>query len=158
GSRNVISGNTGDGVLISGAGTSQNLVVGNIMGADRTGSIAVPNTQDGVAIMAGASQNTIGGGTASLGNTIAFNQGSGVGVTGSTSTANIIRANSIFANTGIGIDLGDDGQTPNDSQGHTGPNNFQNFPTLLSTTPGTGLAEFVGTLQSQPNALFTIDF
>src|SRR5205807_1268403 len=48
-----------------------------------------------------------------------------------------ITRNAIAANGGLGIDLADrfdppGGVTLNDSQGHTGPNNFQNFPVLTS--------------------------
>jgi len=41
---------------------------------------------------------------------------------------NTIRLNSIFNNGALGIDLGDNGPTANDSLPHTGPNNYQNFP------------------------------
>ena len=57
--RNIISGNTVDGVqIISG---SNNLVQGNYIGTDMTGTLNRGNTNQGVAVFAGASSNTIGG-------------------------------------------------------------------------------------------------
>ena len=50
--RNVISGNAGDGVDISGSGTSGNFVEGNYIGTDSTGSKPVPN-YEGVVIQSG---------------------------------------------------------------------------------------------------------
>ncbi len=47
-------------------------------------------------------------------------------------TGNEIRLNSIFSSTGLGIDLGGDGVTLNNSVGHTGPNDYQNFPVITS--------------------------
>ena len=43
-------------------------------------------------------------------------------------TGNEIRLNSIFSNTGLGIDLGGDGVTQNNSAGHTGPNDYEELP------------------------------
>ena len=62
-------------------------------------------------------------------NTIAFNRTDGVYV--ESGTSNGIRGNSIFSNTGLGIDLGPDGVTPNDTgENDTGGKNPQNFPVL----------------------------
>ena len=98
--------------------------------------------------------NTIGG--ANAGNTIAFNSAGGIAVD-STGTGNSIRANSIFTNgTAIGhlgIDLGNNGVTPNDTGDGDLANNQQNFPVL--TTAGTNI---VGTLNSTLNSNFTLDF
>src|SRR5262249_34891538 len=69
------------------------------------------------------------------GNTIAQNGGTGVAVTGLTSLRDAIQHNSIFGNSGIGIDLGSDGATPNDiGDVEAGPNNLQNFPSINSAT------------------------
>ena len=69
--------------------------------------------------------NEIGGLAAGQGNTIAFNGGNGVTV-GSTdyynyeTVGNAILSNSIYSNTGLGIDLGDNGVTLNTPGGpHT---------------------------------------
>src|SRR5262249_30864770 len=127
--RNVISGNSGSGIELTGAGTSQNTVAGNYIGTDALGSAALGNGQAGVEIDQGASSNLVGG--LGLGNTIAHNAGAGVVVLGSASTGNQIRANSIYANSALGIDLGGDGVTPNDpGDTDTGPNNLQNYPVI----------------------------
>ena len=47
--------------------------------------------------------------------------------------------NAIYANGGLGIDLGDDGVTPNDSgDADSGPNGLQNFPVLQEAHAATG--------------------
>ncbi|MBI2914187.1 MAG: hypothetical protein HYY03_09750, partial [Chloroflexi bacterium] len=60
GERNVISGNSGDGIAINGAGTSGNTVSGNFIGTKASGTEALGNGVFGVEIVA-APDNTIGG-------------------------------------------------------------------------------------------------
>ena len=82
GAGNVISGSygidgvngtdAGVGVLIEGSAASGNLVEGNFIGTDKTGTIALANVIDGVSIF-GASGNTIGGTTAAARNIISGN-------------------------------------------------------------------------------------
>ena len=67
----VISGNN-QGVVISGATSTRNLVEGNLIGTDKTGLYAIPNAQEGVAVL-GATGNTIGGTTAAALNLISGN-------------------------------------------------------------------------------------
>ena len=57
--RNVISGNTNDGVELSAAGTTGNVVAGDYIGTDVTGTHAVPN-YSGVEIDSGATGNLVG--------------------------------------------------------------------------------------------------
>ncbi len=76
--RNIISGNTTYGVLIEGALTTNNTVQGNYIGTDRSGSLALGNTQGGVEIISGANGNYL------IGNVISGNAGGGVRITGST--------------------------------------------------------------------------
>ena len=136
--RNIISGNDGDGVLIQGPTATGNKVTGNYIGADTAGDPNLGNRLDGVRIL-DASDNLIGGTVAGEGNIIAANgagvNGNGVSVVGVSATGNTIRQNSIFNNGGLGIDLGRNGVTPNDSgdartapDGDEGPNNLVNFP------------------------------
>src|SRR5262249_26558627 len=103
---NVISGNTGDGVNIdhSGptAGTSFNVVTGNIIGLDATATDALGNKLTGVVIL-NESNNTIGGTAGGAANVIAFNGGAGVEVVGATATGDSIRGNSIHDNYSPGI-------------------------------------------------------
>ncbi len=61
GDRNVISGNLGAGIALTGGGVSGNIVRRNSIGTDPTGMVAVGNGGDGILIDAGASDNVIGG-------------------------------------------------------------------------------------------------
>jgi len=72
GARNIISGNTGGGVNILGSGTTGNVVAGNYIGVDATGSVAIP-TGDGVSVRFEASGNVIGGMAVGAGNVISGN-------------------------------------------------------------------------------------
>jgi len=159
GEGNVIAGgwvDLGAGVEMWGSGTSGNVVKGNYIGTDATGTVALPNWE-GVRISSGAENNTVGGSAAGEGNVIAFNYGDGVLVSGSDATGNAIRGNSIYSNGGLGIDLGGDGVTTNDpGDGDAGANYLQNFPVLASATSGSTTIE--GTLDSTPNTAFTVEF
>ncbi len=106
--------------------------------------------------------NVIGGGfNANNANTIAHNGGDGVAVvitTGPSIKKGIIR-NSIYSNAGLGIDLGNNGVTPNDpSDGDTGPNTLQNYPVLTSVSTNGGQTTISGTLNSTPNTSFYLEF
>jgi CSLREA domain-containing protein len=109
---NVISGNTGVGVRLADAGTTMNRVQGNYLGTDAAGAVAVPNGSDGVAIVNGAANNTVGG--AGLGNIISGNGGDGVHVADLGTTGNLVQGNLIgtdqtgnnpLANSGNGVAL-----------------------------------------------------
>ena len=115
GAGNVISGCWGYGVYISDAGTSGNLVQGNIIGADLTGTSALGNGYANVFLQLGATNNAIGGTGAGAGNEIAFSGGAGVLLLDANTTNNTIRGNSIFANGFLGIDFNNDGVTLNDT-------------------------------------------
>src|SRR5205807_3421282 len=76
---NVISGNSGDGILIQNSASpvtpSQlNTVQGNFIGTDAAGIAALPNTGDGVKLD-GASSNAIGDASPGQGNVISGNGG-----------------------------------------------------------------------------------
>src|SRR5262249_46960121 len=84
--RNVISGNTGDGLSIIGDkqtnGSQSNLIQGNFIGTDAFGTVALGNTGNGLFISGKGNGNTIGntvGSTATgAGNIIAFNGLAGI--------------------------------------------------------------------------------
>ena len=80
GAGNVISGNIGDGVLLSGAGATGNMIVGNYVGTDSTGSAAIGNAV-GI-LVAGANGNAVGGATGTpgtgLGNVVSGNVQRGI--------------------------------------------------------------------------------
>ncbi len=154
GALNVIAANGNDGVRINDAGSSNNVVQGNFIGTDVNGA-ALGNNR-GVSIV-GASNNTIGGLSSNAGNVIAFNKQNGVRVVGG--TGNAILSNSIFSNSLLGIDLNDDGVTPNDpGDGDSGANNLQNFPVLTSVNNSLGGTVIQGSLNSTPNTTFTVQF
>jgi streptogramin lyase len=134
--RNIISGNSGNGIVITGSAAAGNVVAGNYIGTNVSGT-ALGNGSAGILVSGGAANNSIGAASAGMGNTIAFNAGAGVAVVGATTTGNAIRGNSIYGNAHLGIDLGGTGAVVlNDSLGHSGPNNFEDFPTLQVFTPG----------------------
>jgi titin len=157
GEANVIGGNAFSGIRISDPGSNLNTVAGNFLGTDKTGAVNLGNGDNGVTIANGAQSNQVGGSPA-LANTIAFNPQAGVVVTDSGTTGNSIRANSIYSNGALGIDLGWDGLTTNNAGNvDPGPNDFQNYPVLLGATPGTSTV-VTGTLNSVASTSFTLDF
>ena len=104
----------------------------------------------------GSSTNSIGGTVSGAANVIANNQGDGVVVL--SGVDNAIRQNSIFANTGIGIDLGGDGVTQNHNPPLTsGPNLYLNYPVLNPAQAGPTSTTISGTYLGIPNTLYTIE-
>jgi titin len=161
--RNVISGNTRNGIWILAAGTERNRIAGNDIGVDVTGTIALGNGHNGVLIQSGAQANVIGtngdgaGDTAER-NVIAGNHHRGVFLSNAGS-GNSIRGNSIHSNSGLGIDLGSIGQTSNDAgDGDTGPNDLQNFPVVEHVIPVGPNTTIVGHINSTPTTTLRIDF
>ena len=153
GSRNVISGNGSDGIEF---GSGGHTIQGNFIGTQADGTSALGNTAHGVLGSPNTvTLTTVGGTAAGAANTMAFNGGDGVFISSGVNVS--IRANSIFSNTGLGIDLGPDGVTPNDVKDvDTGANNLQNFPIITSANFNTQV--IVGRLNSTPAQTFTIDF
>ncbi|MEZ6078127.1 MAG: hypothetical protein R3C56_21370 [Pirellulaceae bacterium] len=78
GAGNVIGGSAYAGIEINGTGTTGNKIQGNFIGTNSTGTMNLANGGNGVLLIGGASNNTIGGVTAGAGNTIAFNAFAGV--------------------------------------------------------------------------------
>lgn len=151
---NLLSGNNGNGVDITTSGIAT--VQGNLIGLAADGMTPLGNLGAGVFIS--GSGNVIGGTAAGQGNSIAFNGENGVTVLLS-GTANSIRGNSIFSNTLIGIDLGNDGVTLNDASGHVGPNNYQDFPVIASVVINNdGTVTITGTITSQAAGSYLLDF
>jgi hypothetical protein len=152
---NVISGNQTVSINFGSLNAVGALIQNNKLGTDPTGTLAV-GTTGGISFINTASNNRI------LDNTIAF--GTGIRMT-SGSTGNLISRNSIFSNTGLGIDLNNDGPTANDVPPASAPpdqdngaNKLQNYPIITSLSdlaPGTRIQ---GTLASTPSANFRLEF
>ncbi|HKR10644.1 MAG TPA: Calx-beta domain-containing protein [Pyrinomonadaceae bacterium] len=163
GEQNVISGNM-IGIAVGrvpGPAISGTVIKGNIIGLNAQGTAPLPNTQLGVQYST-AQNNTLGGVENGAANKIAFNGGPGVLVLNGTD--NSIRGNSIFSNTGLGIDLNavsgtPTGVTPNDpNDTDLGANNLQNFPVITTVSSNASSTTILGNLNSTPNTVFQIDF
>ncbi len=155
--RNVISGNGANGVLLTDAATTSNLVQGNFIGSNATASAAIPNAANGVAVLAGSSGNAIGGTAAGTKNVIAFNTARGVYV--ESGAGNAILGNTISFNGALGIDLGGIGVTPNDlGDPDPGANLLQNFPVLSAILLDTSTTQVQGTLNSIASSSYRLEF
>ena len=106
GEANIISGNVGNGVLIQGAGTTSNTVLGNLIGVDQDGLVALGNGGNGVTINQSADGNTIGGTAPFEGNVISANSKNGVNINGAGTSGNTVVGNIIGANATGTVDLG----------------------------------------------------
>ena len=154
GAGNVIAGTVGLGDV------TNDLVQGNFIGVDPSGTISLGNSEAGVDLGSGSTGNTIGGIAAGAGNVIADNALQGVEVVGTNSSGNAILGNSIYGNGKLGIDLvggtedsfGVTTNTPGGSQ--SGPNDLQNYPVITSAIDSV----ISGTLNAAPNTAFTIEF
>jgi len=146
GGRNFISGNAAVGVLID-DGAFANVVQGNTIGLNAANSAAVPNIDAGVGMFGGVTSNLIGGTTPGAANLIADNLGGGIALYDETTSNNVLRANSIFGNTSVGI--GD----------FTGANqSASEFAPALASAVVTINTTVSGTLTSLPNTTFHLDF
>ncbi|HEV3229185.1 MAG TPA: PKD domain-containing protein [Solirubrobacteraceae bacterium] len=97
GAGNLISGNTGDGVEVSDAGTTANVIAGNYVGINAAGTAAVANRR-GVLVTGGATHTTIGGTTPGARNVVAGNRDDGVELFAAGATGNVVEGNYIGTN------------------------------------------------------------
>jgi CSLREA domain-containing protein len=178
GARNIISGNRATGVRMLSSPATGNVIQGNYVGTDVTGTVFIPNSRG---VQARSNNNLIGGPTpeaANLimgntidgvvffetasnnilqGNTIARNGYTGVSVYDG--NGNAILSNSIYGNGRLGIELLPYGVTLNDlGDLDSGGNNDQNFPVLTSATVSSAGTTIAGTINSGPNAAYTLEF
>ncbi len=131
---NLISGNTGNGVQMHN-GAMGNVVAGNRIGTDITGTLPLGNGSHGLAI-ASADDNRIGTNGDGVNdeaesNIIAFNAQDGVSIGRNNDDNNAVLGNAIFGNGGLGIDLF--GTTTNDTDDDDETaNRGQNWPEMAS--------------------------
>ncbi len=157
GEGNVISANQDNGIETA-SDTNGLWVAGNFIGTDAAGQLKLGNVENGIALA--TSSNLIGGTAAGAANTIEYNGtglvGAGVQLIGQV-VQDTILSNSIFANNGLGINLGS-GPTPNHLPGTAGPNDYQNYPSLGSArSDGSSLA-VAGSLDAAPNTGYLVQF
>ena len=142
---NVIAGNSGAGVFVADAGTTDNVIVGNVIGA-----AGVPNGT-GVIVTASAVRTQI------LANQIEGNTSSGVALFGSGTIHNPVTDNLFDGNGGLGIDLGGNGVSANDAgDADSGPNGMQNFPTIGNVVVGASTTALSVSLASAASQGYTI--
>lgn len=137
GQRNIISGNGSDGLDINGG--DLNVVQGNYLGTDVTGTVAIGNARDGIDIQAvagdGAIGNLIGGTDASEANLIHGNTIRGVHIKDDPTTNNSVLGNRIYGNAQLDIELASDGITVNDPiDADAGANDLLNYPEIVAAT------------------------
>ena len=111
GPRNVISGNLSSGIQIfdDGTATSDNLILGNLIGTDKSGTVAIGNTFEGIVIDGGASNNTVGGVSSSDRNIISGNDGDGIQITDMGTNLNVVEGNYIGTDVTGTVGLGNNG-------------------------------------------------
>ena len=150
---NLIAGNDSFGLRIQFA--SDVSVLGNRIGTDPSGSLAIGNANDGINVVDSSNIN-LGTSLVPGQNSIAFN-GGGISVEGQSTSGVQILGNSIQQNFSVGIDLNRNGVTANDAgDADSGPNGLQNFPVLSVDTSGAS-PRFLGTLNSVANETFNIE-
>jgi hypothetical protein len=167
--RNVISGNTFDGIMNAGGGSLDNTLQGNYIGTNAAGTAAVGNGHHGIQYYNTAGTNS--GNVAMIkGNTIAYNGLSGIGIARTIPKARKIHIsqNSIFSNAELGIDLVGSGTSGSISDGVTlndvndvdsasTANGLQNFPIISSALKQGSDVEISGTLNSLANKNYDIE-
>jgi parallel beta-helix repeat protein len=111
-SGNLISGNGGSGIWIDDARSVGNIIQGNYIGTDTTGTNELGNGAGGI-YLTDASRTVIGGNTAQQGNLISGNVGAGISLFGPSDTegGNIIEGNY------IGTDVNGEEAIPNTGGG-----------------------------------------
>jgi hypothetical protein len=147
---NVVSGNVGHGIELHSNG---NRLERNLIGPRADGT-PLGNFDDGIFIA--GSSNQIGTTDFTAGNTITGNGGAGVAI--ASGMANSIGINVIDVNTGLPVDLGDDGITTNDiNDVDGGPNMRQNF-VQFELAMKDGGTSILGQLDSEANKTYRVDF
>lgn len=130
--RNLISGNAGNGVGITGSDASSNIIQGNYIGTNATGGAAVPNRGDGILlndspdnVIGGTYGVSVGGACTGACNLVSGNGYNGIGLWYANASGNQILGNYVgtdvagtaaLANFNIGVELN---ESPNNTVGGT---------------------------------------
>lgn len=158
GAGNVIAGSGDNGINFTSTAVVSNLIAGNWIGTDVTGTLNLSNTAQGIRI-SGGHDCVIG-----PANVIAFNGGNGIAIQNFGANQNLITATSIYGNNLRGIDLANgnvlDGVSPNDAcDGDASlPNQWQNYPVLTNAVSSGGSTTVQGYLPSTANAVLRPEF
>lgn len=110
GAGNVISGNSGSGLLLASPGCTGNRIEGNLIGTDLTGTLNLGNGGDGLGI-SNAPGNFVGGPALGQGNLVSGNNLTGVWISGTPASNNVVAGNF------IGTDLAGRKSIPNQNPG-----------------------------------------
>lgn len=92
---NVISANGTQGVLLTGQGSQRNVICGNLIGLDASGTLARGNSLNGVMLTSGASYNVIGTADSLTRNVLSANGGNGLRITDAGTHDNVVQGNLI---------------------------------------------------------------
>lgn len=144
--------------------------IGILLQSNASGSVVQSNvlTTCAIGVEINANNVIVGSPVGMDGNVISHGHGSTSGEPGKVAAGvavlggdgNTIIGNSIFDNVGLGIDLGDNGPTPNGS-GDFGPNDYQNYPVFapkysqIGTVSGSSSQINLG-LEGSASATYTI--
>ena len=161
GGGNLISGNGAHGIRMQGASDCE--LVGNRIGGHIVGAGFGGNARCGLYVSATTSNNFIGGDVWSRANVVAYNGEAGIALYNDTNTVgNRLDFNWIFSNDGLGIDLGDDGPTPNDpfvgGDPDDGANHLQNFPSITNVFVDGPNLRLQGSLRSGLTETYKLNF
>lgn len=145
---NVIAGNDSSGIHLINADSTD---VRN----NTVGGFNAENGTDGVCISGSSNYNELSF------NQMAYNKGNGVTILDN-SKFNLITQCSFYNNDNLGIDLNDDGVTPNDENDlDDGPNDLLNFPVITNVEESAAGKLFSISGEAQPGAaveLFLADY
>jgi hypothetical protein len=110
---NLISGNQGHGIELTGSEVTACTINGNLIGTNADGTAYLSNEGDGIRLSEGAHANLLGGEADTSGNLVSGNSGSGIHLVGPDVSHNVISANWIgialngYAPLGNGWESGD---------------------------------------------------
>lgn len=151
---NWIGGNSGDGLRLEG-NSDGNFILANDIGRCAAclhfpghAESLVGNGLHGVLLQVGADGNVLNGNRIA-GNAFGYAEEHGA-------NGNALVYNAIYRNTGLGIDIGRDGVTPNDSGGPS-LDGVQNYPVLASAGGGFYAGSVHGALSSPAERTYAIE-